>query len=270
MWNIKGSTQNASCRLVWAPALGGNLIWWRQQIPVFFFLSSRSFQSCRGLAPMCIWKFSSLFSFLTTFCESKAIRSDGPACVSIGAGCCAASEAEERVRSWSRYLEAPPGLKINTPSSGCTAAVCRSRRPRRTARHSHSLCNWSPFSATQVNVGEVKPGATSRGTTPALHSSLPSVHSHMHGLTPGRDYADAVEGRMYARWKSRYGASVTAVVKWWRWMLNMFSTFASRARAQVQLFWKTQKHFFIFSFFPSLLLPAAFFLFFFNLHQWSV
>lgn len=31
--------------------------------------------------------------------------------------------------------------------------------------------------------------------------------------TPGRDYADTVVGGIYARWKSRYGAFVSAVVK---------------------------------------------------------
>lgn len=108
----------------------------------------------------------------------------------------------------------------------------------------------------------------SRGTTPPpLLSSLPSVHSHTHSLTPGRDYADAVEGRIYARWKSRYGASVTAVVKQWRWMLNMFSTFASRARTHVHFLWKTPNHFFFQSFsvfFPSSFpLPAAGLFFFF-------
>lgn len=46
----------------------------------------------------------------------------------------------------------------------------------------------------------------------SLSLCLPLLQSCV-ALTPGRDYADTVVGGIYARWKSRYGAFVSAVVK---------------------------------------------------------
>lgn len=158
------------------------------------------------------------------------------------------------VWSWSRYLEPPPSLKITspapTPSSGCGAAVCRSRRPQRAAQHSRSLCNWSPFSAAQVNVGKVKSGATSRGTTPSLPSSL-------------------LAGIMLTLWREEYlqGGNqdmVSAVVRWWRWMLNNYVfhiCFASWRSSLAPL--KNPKAFYYFLFFSVLVASSSRFFFFF-------
>ncbi len=74
--------------------------------------------------------------------------------------------------------------------------------------------------AAQINAKGLRPWASLLGinlivlssSSPTSPLSLPFLQSYA-ALTPGWDYADTVVGGIYARWKSRYGAFVSAVVK---------------------------------------------------------
>lgn len=76
--------------------------------------------------------------------------------------------------------------------------------------------------AAQINAGGLRPWASLPGINLIVLSSSPSSPLYISllpflqpyaALTPGRDYADTVVGGIYARWKSSYGAFVSAVVK---------------------------------------------------------